>query len=492
MQKIELVCEGLPFVRDRDERLVSYNIEMTEVTGGTFWKEYSPAQIEGTEEVPKIVSFTDISSMMQFYPPVDLTEEKIRCYAKALGKAWVRVSGSWATGTYYDFDGHTGGKIPEGYRAVLTKEQWTNLLDFVREVDAKLLISVSNCPGDHIGGKPWTPEQAKLLFDFSRDYGVPIAAAEFMNEPNIMAMTPPAENYGLAEFCRDQDTFFRFVKENYPDVLLVGPCACGDAITDRQKELQHAMRAYPTEELMKGCQVLPNTFSYHCYTGISERGAAMGGHWSAEDALTEPYLGTMAAAAAYYADLRDKFCPGAQLWVTESADAGMGGNTWGSTYLDVLRFADELASFAQITDGVIFHNTLASSDYGLLDHKTHQPRPNYWLCYVWNQLVGTKVYESGFTNREGAHVYAASRKDGQPGYVYIVLNTSRTDSLEVQLPEGSQMYQLSSPALRSQEICLNGQTLVRSADGTMPLLQPQTLAAGTQVLAPVTVTFVVV
>lgn len=26
-----------------NERLVSYNVEMTEVTGGTFWKAYTPA-----------------------------------------------------------------------------------------------------------------------------------------------------------------------------------------------------------------------------------------------------------------------------------------------------------------------------------------------------------------------------------------------------------------------------------------------------------------
>lgn len=31
-----------------NERLVSYNVEMTEVTGGTFWKAYTPAQIAGT------------------------------------------------------------------------------------------------------------------------------------------------------------------------------------------------------------------------------------------------------------------------------------------------------------------------------------------------------------------------------------------------------------------------------------------------------------
>lgn len=49
---VELNPNGLKPIRTVDERLVSYNIEMTEVTGGTFWKAYTPGQIAGTEEFP--------------------------------------------------------------------------------------------------------------------------------------------------------------------------------------------------------------------------------------------------------------------------------------------------------------------------------------------------------------------------------------------------------------------------------------------------------
>ena len=34
-----------------DERLMSYNIEMTEITGGTFRKAYTPGQIAGKAEL---------------------------------------------------------------------------------------------------------------------------------------------------------------------------------------------------------------------------------------------------------------------------------------------------------------------------------------------------------------------------------------------------------------------------------------------------------
>ena len=47
---IKLNSSGLTKLREMDERLVSYNVEMTEVTGGTFWKAYTDAQIKSAIE----------------------------------------------------------------------------------------------------------------------------------------------------------------------------------------------------------------------------------------------------------------------------------------------------------------------------------------------------------------------------------------------------------------------------------------------------------
>lgn len=481
---------GLKKVREINARLVSYNVEMTEVTGGTFWKSYTPEQIAGTEEFPPVKDFSEMATLMQVYPPVDLYEEKIRMFAKALGSVYVRVSGSWATDTYYDFDGHTNGAVPEGYRAVLTKKQWNGVLDFVKAVDAKLMISVSNCPGDHVDGKAWTPEQAKLIFDYSKEYGVPIAAAEFMNEPNVLPMTPPAKEYGAAEFGRDQDAFFHFLRENYPEVLLIGSCSCADTFDGGNMEIANALQVIPTEELLSHCKENMDVFSYHCYAGLSERGASVGGHWDPEDALSEPYLAVASTAAKNYSTIRDKYCPGAEMWVTESADAGLGGNTWGSTYMDVIRYADELGSFATVTDGVIFHNTLASSDYGLLDHATHLPRPIYWLVYLWNQVMGTEVYDSGEEVREGAHVYVHSRKDGKAGYAYVVINNSKTDATAVEIPGDGEVYLLDAETLRAPQLRVNGE-VVRPADG-LEKIKARTVQKGTMEIPPAAVAFIVV
>ena len=41
-QTVKLTLGSLPMLREVDERLMSYNVEMAEITGGTFWKEYTP------------------------------------------------------------------------------------------------------------------------------------------------------------------------------------------------------------------------------------------------------------------------------------------------------------------------------------------------------------------------------------------------------------------------------------------------------------------
>ena len=491
MKKIlKLDPEKLTKIRDIDPRLISYNVEMTEVTGGTFWKPYTKEQIDGTEEFPVIKDIREMATkLMAYFEPLDLTNERLIALSAALGPAYVRVSGSWASKTYYDLDGHTKGEIPESFGAVLTKKQWQNVLDFVKAVDGKLLVSVANCEGVHNENGTWNPEQAKLLFDFSRDYGVPIDSAEFMNEPNTFGLDGAPKDYTVAAFSRDQDAFFRFLRDNYPGTSPVGPSAAGDDIMGNLGDMP--LRLYPTADLLSGCKEKADVFSYHYYNDLSERGAALGLHWNADAALSEEYLSVAAATCRYYGKLRDENCPGAPMWVTESADAGCGGNTWGSTFLDVIRYADELGRFCTLTDGIIFHNTLTSSDYGLLDHHTHEPRPNYWLAYLWRTLVGSRVYDTHEEIREGVHFYAHSRKDGEKGYTYVLINNSKTESTEVNIPVDSMKYTLSAETLRSSKVLLNGAPLEQSGV-TIPEIKPEHKGAGNLQLAPVTVTFLIV
>ena len=494
-KNIRLKAENLNTLRTVNPMLLSYNVEMTEVTGGTFWKAYTPGQIAGTEGFP-LISFGKSDEMHQWYDPIDSTNPRLIKLAKELGKCWIRVSGTWSTKTYYDFDGHTNGVAPEGFDSVLTKDQWTNLLDFVKAVDGNLLISVANCDGIHAANEPWQPEQAKLIFDFSKEYGVPIEAVEFMNEPNLLAYSGAPKDYTFEDFIRDQDIFTKWVHENYPECLVVGPCSVGcgkmgkiDTEKGIMKKLTSSMS---TSKLLEGSKEKMDVYSYHYYNGVSGRITTLPFiHWSPKKAASEAYLEAAPYTAKANVPYRDEYAPGAEMWVTESGDAGGGGCEWASTYLDVFRTLNELGTFPTITDGVIFHNTIASSDYGWLKHGTFEPRPNYFAVLLWSRLMGTTVYDSEIAIQEGAHVFCHSRKDGKDGCVYLVINNSLTDTTKVELPKEALRYTLCGNGnVRNTSIYLNGTKLELGANDELPAMEGEAVS-GTIELAPGTCTFFV-
>ena len=483
-QFVKLASSGQEKLRNINPCLMSYNVEMTEVTGGTFWKAYTPEQIAGTEEFPPIKGMHEMANLMQWYDPIDTTNPRLIKLAKEFGPVWVRVSGTWATKTYYDFDGKG---MPEGYQSALTRQQWVNLINFVDALGAKLLISVANCEGLHHADEPWNPSEAEKIFALSKELGHPIDAVEFTNEPNMFVVTGFPVGYTAEHFRRDQDLFHKWVRENYPETVIVGPCTVdGNAVSmgpgGGEKSSAGIGAAFgttaTTEELMDGCVEKLDVFSYHYYNGISERLAAVmpTAHWLAEQATSEPYLAMAGACARAFAPYRDKYVPGGEMWVTESGDAGGGGDTWASTYLDVLRTLNELGDFASVTDGVIFHNTLASSDYGFLKHGTFEPRPNYFAALLWNRLMGHTVYASGEQIREGAHVYCHSRKDGKEGRAYLIINNS-AEATKVELPGEAQAYVLGGNGdLRSRVMYLNGKALTLGENDELPALDGETVS----------------
>ncbi|MCD7858313.1 MAG: hypothetical protein LUG55_11100 [Clostridiales bacterium] len=107
--------------------------------------------------------------------------------------------------------------------------------------------------------------------------------------------------------------------------------------------------------------------------------------------------------------------------------------------------------------------------------------------------MGTTVYDTGEPIREGAHVYAHSRKDGKDGVVYLVINNSLTEATTVELPKDAQRYTLAGQDgnIRATVMTLNGKPLVLGEGNTLPEMAPEAQAAGTVTVAPGTCTFFV-
>ena len=507
---VKLNPSELKALHEQNPYLMSYNVEFAEVTGGTFWKAYTPGQIAGTEQFYVEPSADGIAAMykdlMQVYPPINLYNEKLRKLTKDLGVAWMRVSGTWATKTYYDFDGeYAPGQVPEGYLNVLTKEQWIGVLDFVRDCGLKLKISLANCPGLHSTEEPWPTTEAEKIFKFSKEYGVPILAAEFANEPNMMEDTGFPKGYHAEHYRRDSDIFTKWVKENYPECLVVGPsdvggggAGFGPGGDDEQGTggvEQIARENVSVDDLLKGC-IPMDVYSYHYYNGVSDRLASVmpSAHWSPEAASGEAFLAVAIKMCQFHCGKRDEYVPGGEMWVTESGEAGGGGSSWSSTYLDVLRTLNELGGFSALTRGIIFHNTLTASDYAFLDRNTHDPRPNFFAVKLWQGLMGTQVYDAAEPVRLGAHVYVQSYKADPTKKCYVLINNSETEATTFDIPVDGTIWVLAGKDgnKRASVMTLNGKDLVLGANNELPDLSGTPIGAGQFALAPMSCAYLVI
>jgi heparanase len=475
-----------------DERFQSYNVEMAEVIGGNFWKPYAGGQPITTGKPITTFEIGKDPAMFEKRPPIDLANARLRKLAAALGPAYVRVSGTWANSVFFqDTDAVEAGPTPSGYQSVLTRAQWAGVVAFTRAVDAKLVTSFAISSGVRDAEGIWTPAQAKPLVAYTKSIGGTITAAELFNEPTIAASGGAPDGYTALAYARDEAAFRSFIKTAAPELQIVGPGSVGEGgvtLFPKSVPMLHSADLLGTDPKPKF-----DVFSYHYYGAVSKRCEATGPGLgtTVAAALSEQWLSQTEGVFDFYKPLHAKYAPGTPIWITETADAACGGNPWGSTFLDTFRYVDQMGRLAKRGVKAIFHNTLASSEYGLIDQTEFRPRPNYWAALLWRRLMGTVVLDA-VSPWEGLHLYAQCLRGHPGGVTLLAINNSRTDRGEITLPIGSVRYTLSAPTLQSASVMLNGQPLKLEPNDDLPEINGRAAAAGPIQFAPATVTFLAI
>ena len=186
----------------------------------------------------------------------------------------------------------------------------------------------------------------------------------------------------------------------------------------------------------------------------------------------------------FYKESRDKYNPGVPIWLNETAEAACGGDPLASTYADVFRYLEQLGRLAKMGVQSVMHNTLARSEYALLDHDTHNPRPNYWAALLWNKLMGNQVYEGG-SLEAGVDVFVHNLKDNSKGKTILILNTNEKPT-SVTIPAAAKQYLLTANELLTKKVMLNGIELNMMPNGELPAIKGKNVKKGSLVLPPPT------
>ena len=482
-----------------DERFQSFNIEMLEVTGGRFWAPYkqqgeAPAAPADSKPDAKISTPSGMDpSLYRYRAPIDLSSPRLRKLAAGLAPSYVRVGGTWANSTYFqDSDDPAPATPPAGFGGVLTRKEWRGVVDFSQAVDAKIVTSFAVSPGVRDANGVWTPVEAKKFLAYTHQIGASIAAAEMFNEPSFASMGGAPKGYDAAVYGQDFKVFHPFVKKAAPEMVILGPGSVGESGI-----LTGGLPGVPmikSEDMLIASGPGIDVFSYHFYGGVSKRCARMGSpsQTTPEAALSVEWLSRTDRDEAYYAALRDRFLPGAAMWLTETGEAACGGNPWAADFIDSFRYLNQLGSLAKRGVQVVIHNTLAASDYALVDETTLLPRPNYWSALLWRKMMGTTVLDAGPSPLPDLHLYAHCLRNQPGGVALLAINADRTASQELDVPTASERYTLTAKELMDNKVELNGSELKPGSNGDLPQLTGKPQPSGHVTFAPASITFLAI
>lgn len=481
---VSLDVRALAAIGKTDARYQSYQLGISDVAGGRTWK---GARNGPKTPIPKIAAIPqNTSSLWEARAPFDLANRRLRMLAAGLGPAYVRYSGTSANGIYFQDNDHPKlAKAPTGFQTVMTRSEWKGAVDLAKAADARIVTSFAISPGVRDASGTWTPVQARPLLAYTRAIGGEIYAAELFNEPNVPQFGFAPKGYDAAQFARDEAAFRAFLERSAPEIKIVGP---GDANVDDFK-----MPGLSTEALMADSpQPRFDILSYHFYYSLAPQCLPANSPVAvtAAQALSESYLDRTDKVFLEHEALRDRFAPGAPIWITETGGDGCGGSPWAMTFLDSFRFVDQEARLAKLGASVIINHDLVGGRFGMLQEKTFDPRPDYWAAFLWRRFMGPVVLDAG-PIRAGLHVYAQCMYERPGGVSLLAINLrAKPQTLGISGPAG--VYALTAPRLQSETVLLNGRPLVLGVGDRMPALRPRHTDAGSVSLAPTSITFITV
>lgn len=421
-------CVGYKII-EVDPRYLSLSIDISVLAGGSWW--------EGSQKVKKGLGANRVE-------PLNLNQEKLDRYTKALGSFYLRLGGSEADTIDY---------IKEtSHRLVLTRDSWDQLHSFVQRNDLKLYFTAKYGLFNRRRHGNWESQELEYLLQYSRSNDFTIDAIELGNELNAywifhgLTAQPGPKN-----LAKDYLRFYNAVKKYYPDIKISGP---GSAFWPRLGEPITPFSNI-TRSFLANMREPLDIVDWHYYPFQSTRSPVRTRSASVANMTSARSFNDFEKYSTMLNTWREEFHPEAELWTGESGSAQCGGepglsDRWASSFW----WADQLGLGAKLGQRVMVRQSLIGGEYGLLDRNTLAPRPDYWVSLMWKHLMGKYVYP---VKCDATDIRVYCHENDQHDKTVMIINLSNeVRSVNVHaLGKVQKQFELSAPSLQSDDIFIN-------------------------------------
>ena len=444
-----------------DERFLSFSIDSAQLVGVPFWDEN--------------------------LGPFDFSRPAIRNLAQQLSPAYFRVGGSDGDKVFYQVGPQESMAMPAGYESVLTETQTDALYGFIDVTGLDLLFTLNGGPGDRDENKAWQTANASALLNYTASKQYSTAAWALTNEPALFIGLHGGYILPASQLAADYGVFKTLIDSQSPGSLITGidqayvppfgeflgpylepflsqlPPTYVDAVT---------FHYYPQQSLRSPCNLMG------LIGGIPARDATV--------LLDEERLDTIIPYLDEVISLRDTYQPSADVWLSETGNAQCGGEPGISDrFASSFWWLDQLGMLAKRDVEVAVRQTLAGSDYGLVDNITLQPRSDYWASVLWKRSMGSRVLSVTITSNHPARYYAHCHPNESDSFTLLVINIDNDESIGIDTSawngKSSSRYILTADQLDALEVKINGNVMQTDADGNFSLL-PVTSTLGDEII----------
>jgi len=115
---------------------------------------------------------------------------------------------------------------------------------------------------------------------------------------------------------------------------------------------------------------------------------------------------------------------------------------------------------------VLLHNTLATSDYALIDRDTMTPRPNYWAAVLWHRTMGSTVLASPASPSPALRLYAHCSPQKGGAVTVMALNTGEA-AQRINLGGKGLGWTMTGQPLDTRSVTINGKAPALSDSGEL-------------------------
>ncbi|KAJ7547497.1 hypothetical protein O6H91_08G088500 [Diphasiastrum complanatum] len=455
---------------------------------------------------------------------LDLTNQLLQTAVRGLSPIMLRLGGTLQDKLVYQLGNIQSPCLPFVKQSALfgfsdgclPMSRWDALNKFFQKTGVLIAFGLNALYGRETNtSQRWDSSNARDFINYTASKGYPIQAWELGNE---LSGSGVGTSIPVSQYATDMKTLRAIVDTIYSGwgnkPLVVAP----DGFFDANWFQQLLQRT--------GSKVV-DVLTFHIYNlgpGVSTD--------LVDKILNPSYLSQAAGTFQSTKQILQNSGPWAQAWVGEAGGAyNSGHHLVTDAFVFGFWYLDQLGTAAKYDTKVYCRQSLIGGNYGLLDHTTFQPNPDYYSALLWKQLMGPDVLSASVNGTSYLRAYAHCSKGDSQSITVLLLNLSNSTQYIVKisfsdvtlrgvnLNSNSQSsskaasagaagkmdkatntsantqrleYHLTAPKgnLNSQEVQLNGIILQINADGNLPVLKPATVdASELLIVAPTSIVF---